>query len=129
MTRTKKAASLKRPPGSSLDVIRIVPNPYNIRAQALQFGESGKNSLQFYNIPALCTIRIYTERGDLGDTIDHTDGSGDQEWEQVTSSRQLVVSGLYIAHIEVSKDIVDSYTGELLFRKGESIIKKFVVIR
>ena len=31
--------------------------------------------------------------------------------------------------IEVSKDIVDSDTGELLFRKGESIIKKFVVIR
>ena len=128
-TMTNKAASLKRPPGLSLDAIRIVPNPYNIRAQTLQFGESGKNSLQFYNIPALCTIRIYTERGDLVDTIEHTDGSGDQEWEQVTSSRQLVVSGLYIAHIEVSDDIRDSDTGELLFRKGESIIKKFVVIR
>ncbi len=83
----------------------------------------------FYNIPKVCTIKIFTERGDLIKTIQHTDGSGDEPWYCITSSRQTVVSGLYIAHIEVAKDIVDESTGELLMKKGDSIIKKFIVIR
>lgn len=133
-TVTNKSASLKRPPLDAnakpdMNDIRIVPNPYNIKAQNLQFGESGKNKLFFYNIPSVCTIKIYTERGDLVETIFHTDGSGDQAWESATSSRQLVVSGLYIAHIEVPIEILDSDTKEVLFRKGESVIKKFVIIR
>ncbi len=35
------------------------------------------------------------------DTIEHTDGSGDEAWNSITSSRQIVVSGLYIAHFEM----------------------------
>jgi hypothetical protein len=78
----------------------------------------------FYNIPPYCTIRIYTERGDLIKTIEHTDGSGDEEWKSVTSSGQVVVSGVYIAYIEVTQDSVDPP-----FTKGESIIKKLIVVR
>ena len=69
----------------------------------------------FYNIPGECTIRIYTERGDLIKTITHTDGSGDEEWKSITSSRQVVTSGLYIAQIETPS--------------GESTIQKFMIIR
>ena len=48
-----------------------------------------------------------------------------------TSSRQTIVSGIYIAVVTVTQDIPDpnSTTGELLFRNGEQSIKKFVVIR
>ena len=82
----------------------------------------------FYNIPPFCTIRIYTERGDLIKTIKHDDGSGDEAWDLATSSDQLVVSGLYIAHIEASEDWLDQKT-VIMNNKGESVIKKFVVIR
>ena len=62
-------------------------------------------------------------------TLEHIDGSGDQEWKQLTSSRQVVVSGLYIAHIEVMEDQYDDETNQLVLKKGDSIIKKFVIIR
>ncbi|MCD6081471.1 fibronectin, partial [candidate division WOR-3 bacterium] len=74
-------------------------------------------------------IRIYTERGDLIKTIVHDDGSGDEAWESVTSSRQLVVSGVYIAHFEVTRDYYDPETGELLYKKGDQAIRKFIIIR
>ena len=76
----------------------------------------------FYNIPPFCTIKIYTERGDLIQTIEHTDGSGDEAWTSITSSRQVVVSGLYIAYFEVTEDAG-------AFKKGDNIIKKFIIIR
>jgi hypothetical protein len=127
-TRTTEPAFLQRAPGRSLDEIRVVPNPYNIRARHLQYpGEPDK--IMFLNIPGQCTIRIYTERGDLIETIHHTDGSGDATWQSITSSRQIIVSGVYIAHFTVTEDQIDSDTGELLFRAGDSQFRKFVVIR
>ncbi|UCD39033.1 MAG: fibronectin [Fidelibacterota bacterium] len=129
-TMTNAPASLRRPPGSSMAGIRIVPNPYNIKAQKLQFGESERDRIMFYNLPPFCVIKIFTERGDLVQTIEHTDGSGDEGWDSVTSSRQTIVSGLYIAYFEVSEDAPpDPITGAILFRKGQTEIKKFIVIR
>ena len=113
-TLTNKAASLKRPPGTSFDEIRIVPNPYHISARDLQYGVSAPDRLMFLNIPPECTIRIFTERGDLVDTIEHNDGSGDEAWNSITSSRQIIVSGVYIAHF----DMPDG-----------SAIRKFSVVR
>ena len=114
-TMTNRPASLKRPPGTSLDQIRIVPNPYNIRAQEMQYGSGAPDRIMFLNIPPECTIKIFTERGDLVNTIEHTDASGDEAWNCNTSYRQVVVSGLYIAHFETPS--------------GESAIRKFVIIR
>ena len=114
-TITNKAASLKRPAGESFEDIRVVPNPFHISARDFQYGVSAPDRLMFLNIPPVCTIRIFTERGDLIKTIEHTDGSGDEAWNSITSSRQLIVSGLYIAHFEDPK--------------GGSTIRKFTVIR
>ena len=100
-TITNKAASLKRPAGKSFEDIRVVPNPYHISSRDFQYGVSAPDRLMFLNIPPECKIRIFTERGDLIDTIEHTDGSGDEAWNSITSSRQVIVSGLYIAHFEV----------------------------
>lgn len=128
-TMTSREAFLTREPGTNLDGIRIVPNPYNIRSRELQFGLASPDRLAFYGLPPECIIRIFTETGQLVETIVHNDGSGDELWHSLTSSRQLVVSGLYIAHFEVTKDYTDESTGEILFRKGDTTIKKFIVIR
>jgi len=114
-TITNKAASLKRPAGESFEDIRVVPNPYHISSRDFQYGVSAPDRLMFLNIPPKCKIRIFTERGDLIDTIEHTDGSGDEAWNSITSSRQVIVSGLYIAHFEVP--------GE------RPTIRKFTVVR
>lgn len=128
-TQTNEPANLKRQAGTSLDSIRVVPNPFNIRlARDPQLGY-GDDRILFLDIPPLCKIKIFTERGDLIKEIDHTDGSGDEAWDQVTSSRQIVVSGIYIAYFEVTEDYDDPSTGERLFTKGENAIRKFVIIR
>ncbi|MDZ7288571.1 MAG: fibronectin [candidate division KSB1 bacterium] len=127
-TRATEPAYLRRKAGSALDSIRVVPNPYSIKSRLLQYpGEPDK--ITFLDIPAYCTIKIYTERGDLIQTIEHTNGTGDEAWNSITSSRQVVVSGVYIAHFEVTKDFYDSNTGRLLYRKGETAVRKFVIIR
>lgn len=108
---------LKRKPGESLSEIRIVPNPYNISADRdkLRFSEA-TDRLFFYNIPGDCSIKIYTEYGELIKSINHTNGSGDESWDCVTESNQIVVSGLYLAVVKDNKT-------------GDSKILKFVVIR
>ena len=127
-TKTNEPAYLRRKAGKSLKDICVVPNPYNIKAERYQYtGEPDK--IMFLNIPAQCEIRIFTERGDLIETIKHTDGSGDETWNSITSSRQVVVSGVYIAYFEITKDYYDPVSNELLYRKGENAIRKFIIIR
>jgi hypothetical protein len=130
LTRTSAAnpAFLTRSPGTSLSEIRVVPNPYNIRARDLQFGSSAPDRLAFYGLPPYCVIKIYTETGDLIETINHTSSSGDELWHSLTSSNQLVVSGLYIAYFEVTQDAYDD-TGRLVFKKGDNTFRKFIIIR
>jgi len=44
-------------------------------------------------------------------------------------SSKVVVSGIYVAYFEVTKDIENTATGDLIFKKGDSTFKKFIVIR
>ncbi|NQU28855.1 MAG: fibronectin [Candidatus Marinimicrobia bacterium] len=129
-TRTTRGAFLKRQSGTSFDQIRVVPNPFHIAASRAnkQYVENF-DRIMFYDIPGKCKIRIFTERGDLVEEIEHMDGSGDHAWDSLSSSRQVVVSGIYIAHFEVVEDIYDSTTDELVFKKGNSTLRKFVIIR
>jgi hypothetical protein len=61
-TQTTEPAYLRRAAGS-LDRIRVVPNPWNIRNRAMQYGvDSDKDKLMFLDVPGYCTIRIFTER-------------------------------------------------------------------
>jgi len=123
-TQTYDPAFLKRAPGDGtpegaerLDKIRIVPNPYHIGADPdnLLFPQE-QDKIAFFNVPGECTIRIYTELGELVEEIVHTDGSGDAYWNSITSSRQVVVSGIYIVVIDNTKT-------------GERVIKKLSIIR
>ncbi len=88
-----------------LSKIRIVPNPYNIKDPLLYsasrgLGATDGRAIVFYNLPAVCTIKIYTENGDLVQTINHpTPGTsgGSETWTMLTSSQQVIYSGVYIA--------------------------------
>ncbi|NIR52186.1 fibronectin [candidate division KSB1 bacterium] len=97
-TRTQEPANLKRQAGTELSQIRVVPNPYYRNARNRQF-LGREDDIAFFNIPGECTIKIFTERGDLIRTIEHTDGSGDEFWNQTTEFGQIVVSGIYLAVI------------------------------
>ena len=100
----------------SLEAIRVVPNPYDIRSRVFQFGEkSHYDRIAFYGLPPECTVKIFTERGDLIWEKVHDDGSGDELWDSLTSSGQIVVSGIYIAYFETPT--------------GEAVYRKFVIIR
>jgi hypothetical protein len=101
----------------TMDDIRIVPNPFSIASAAatLRYADE-PDKIAFFNIPGYCKIRIYTELGELINEIDHADGSGDAYWNSVTSSKQVVVSGIYIVVFENTKT-------------GERVIKKLAVIR
>ncbi|MBW6458364.1 MAG: hypothetical protein K0B52_04290, partial [FCB group bacterium] len=118
-----------------LGMVRVVPNPYNIRNRSITYGSGAdKDKLMFYNLPANCNIRIFTERGDLVDMIEHRTMEGmapvaDAAWNSATASRQVVKSGVYIAHIQVHEDIDEIETGLPLLFKGESAVKKFIIIR
>ncbi|MCD6361796.1 MAG: hypothetical protein J7M38_13150 [Armatimonadetes bacterium] len=119
LNMTVQPAHLTKPAGTCLDSIRIVPNPFNLAASQLQFpGEPDK--IIFMNLPMECTIKIYTESGDLVKTIHHL-GSGDESWgrleqeHMVSDYGQQVVSGIYFAYIETPD--------------GKSVIKKFIIVR
>jgi len=114
LTQTYWGATLMREAVDDMAQIRVVPNPFNIRARDLQY-KGERDKIMFLDIPGQCTIRIYTERGDLIKTINHTNGSGDEAWQCTTDYRQVVVSGLYIAHFETPD--------------GRSTYRKFVIIR
>ncbi|MFC1569957.1 hypothetical protein ACFL4L_06960 [bacterium] len=128
LTITNTPAYLRRPAESYLDSIVVVPNPFHIQARTLQFANDAPDRIAFFGLPKFCKIKIYTERGDLVDTIDHIDGSGDELWDSVTSSLQIVVSGVYIAYFEVTEDIYND-DDELILHEGESTYRKFVIIR
>lgn len=105
--------------GNWQDSVRVVPNPYNISARELQY-TSTPDKIIFVNLPPVCTIRIYSENGNLIKTIFHTDGKSDEQWEtggqyMITDDGQRVVSGIYIAHFET--------------QNGESQFRKFVIVR
>ncbi len=115
-TQTYDPAFLKRPPGTSLMEVRVVPNPYVLEAdQNIRFPDQ-QDKLAFFEIPGECTIQIFSELGESIFTIEHTDGTGDEFWNLTTESNQVITSGIYFAVI------TDLQT-------GDKIIKKFVVIR
>jgi hypothetical protein len=104
------------PGGKGLELVRVVPNPFDIRSRMFQFGNvSQYDRITFYNLPPVCKLKIFTERGDLIWEKDHTRGTGDELWDSLTSSGQIVASGIYILYVEAP---------------GQgSIFRKFVIIR
>lgn len=115
-TQTYDPGKLLRPGVTHMDSIRVVPNPFNLASNPNTLRYVGEpNQIGFLNIPPECTIKIYTELGQLIKTIQHTNGSGDEYWDCTTSSDQIVVSGIYIVVFQTPS--------------GQTSMRKFVVIR
>ncbi|WP_020402520.1 T9SS type A sorting domain-containing protein [Gracilimonas tropica] len=111
-------ARLLRPAGESMEEIRVAPNPYRANSpDALRFGnQADDDRIAFYEVPAQCTVEIYTELGELITTISNENGSGDMYWNLKTNSRQRIVSGVYIARI-INEDPNDDEFGSVATRK------------
>ncbi|HOD66059.1 MAG TPA: hypothetical protein PK186_12930 [candidate division Zixibacteria bacterium] len=100
----------------NLDVI-VYPNPYRSDGGYRALGFEGRGAddinrpdsrvrdLHFANLPAKCTIRIYTLDGDLVREIKHDMDPSDpnashDSWDLITRNTQMVVSGLYYWTVE-----------------------------
>jgi hypothetical protein len=83
----------------------VVPNPYvgsaSFEAERFAVSGRGERRLEFRSLPANCTIRIYTVRGELVQTLHH-DGSNDGyvAWDLRTKDNLDIAPGLYIFHID-----------------------------
>ncbi len=83
--------------------VRVVPNPATVAAgKGLTSGSP--NKISFFNLPVKCTLRIFTETGDLVKTIQHY-GTADEEWDQRTDNNQYVSSGIYVLAVTDCQDI------------------------
>lgn len=82
----------------NLKKIHVVPNPY--LANASWELQEGTRKIQFVNLPDICTIRIYTLSGDLITTLEHTDGSGAENWDLMSEGGRSIAAGIYVYHVE-----------------------------
>ncbi|MDD8016838.1 MAG: hypothetical protein PHP42_00545, partial [Bacteroidota bacterium] len=86
--------------------ISVVPNPYVIapkweRRTLYQSGR-GDRKLDFINLPAECTIKIFTINGALVKTLEKTPSAtnGAVSWDLISDDGTDVAYGLYIYHVK-----------------------------
>ncbi len=91
---------------TELDKITVVPNPYVAAASwepasPFSFGR-GERRIYFNHLPQKCTIRIYTIRGYLVDTIEHDSNAADgsESWDLVSKDGMNIAYGIYIFHVD-----------------------------
>ncbi len=116
--------SAEPPPTNEQKQILVVPNPFR---QVSGFAESAEyKRIAFVNIPALCTIRIYTLALDLVKTLEHTSGGGIETWGSqsgkdymLSDFAQNVQPGIYIFHVE----------SHVAGHEGETSVGKIAIIK
>ena len=81
-----------------LDRIHVVPNPY-IGYAKWETG-NGLRKMQFVNLPAECTIRVYTLAGELIREIRHDNGTGTQDWNMLSESGRSISAGVFLYNVE-----------------------------
>jgi len=80
-----------------LEEVTVAPNPF-IAANEIMRGR-GLQRILFNNLPAVATIRIYTISGNLVRVLEHTDGTGTEEFDVRTRFDLLLASGNYYYHV------------------------------
>ena len=100
---------------SALKDIKVVPNPYvaTNRFEPLNPFTTGRGPrvIKFMNLPAKCTVRIYTVGGRLVRTLSRDMGENDVvspnemldgslEWDLQSTDGLSVAYGLYVYHVE-----------------------------
>jgi hypothetical protein len=96
---------------SQLPGIRVVPNPYYSRSAYEQ--NQFSRVIRFMNLPAQCTIRIFTMAGSLVRTLEKNDpATSILDWDVQTSNDLPVASGIYLFQVESNG--IGSATGRLV---------------
>ena len=98
--------------------IKVVPNPYvatnTMETAVANWQRNQRRQLMFTNIPAQCTIKIFTVSGVLVDEIDvnnssnnretfwdtNTDANGTVHWDLLTKEGLEIAAGYYIYHVK-----------------------------
>jgi hypothetical protein len=90
--------------------VSVYPNPYRIDASYAEIGYENRDrtksaersrAVHFTNLPAVCTIQIFTIAGDLVQEIDHYYPGGGPEsmhetWNLISRNTQAITTGIYI---------------------------------
>jgi len=104
---TNYAATVDRNQAArELDRVKVVPNPYLAAAtwesRPLVSGGRGERKIQFIHLPAECTIRIYTVRGELVKRLEHNGGvaDGSLDWNLKSRDGLDIAYGIYVYHLE-----------------------------
>lgn len=106
---------------ANMDVIRVVPNPYVVRAVWDRSRDYRK--IMFTHLPDSCTIRIFNLSGDLIRVLAHptpgvsntTELGGMESWDLLTKNDQWAASGIYVYQITTPR--------------GQTKVGKFAIIR
>lgn len=91
---------------NQLDNIYVVPDPYVATAswEKPLFYSSGRGErrIDFVNLPAKCTIRIFSMSGTLVKTItrESTMENGAESWDLTTEDGLTVAFGIYVYHVD-----------------------------
>jgi hypothetical protein len=93
--------------------VKVFPNPFK---EVSGFPTSGtENYIIWSNLPAVCTIRIYTSSGEHVRTLYHENvNSGEEVWDQLSDARQRTAPGIYFWTVESE---VGNAKGSLLIIK------------
>jgi len=93
---------------NQMDDIFVIPNPYiaanAFEAENLYSSGRGPREIQFRNLPAECTIRIYTISGERVKTIEHFAAIDDgmESWDLLSKDNLSISYGVYIYHVDAS---------------------------
>ncbi|MCH8569176.1 MAG: hypothetical protein LAT67_12955 [Balneolales bacterium] len=89
-----------------MDAIRVVPNPY-LAGHIAEIRPAGadqtiRRQLHFTNLPARCTIRIFSVSGRLIQTlnVNNSIDNGRYVWDMLTKDNLDLSYGVYIYHVD-----------------------------
>lgn len=94
---------------TNLDKIGVVPNPYistnSWERRNLNQTGRGERRIDFINLPAECTIRIYTVAGALVKTLykNSVPTDGALSWNLVSEDGMDIAYGLYVFHVDAPR--------------------------
>lgn len=111
--RNEEGIRAAREPVDNTNTVRVFPNPFKLSSGFPNPNQA--NDIVFTNLPAKCTIRVYTSSGELVKEISRDNpNSGEEVWNQLSDARQRTAPGIYFW--TVSSD-VGTATGTLLIVK------------
>jgi hypothetical protein len=97
--RNQTAIRAVNAPAADPHSVRVFPNPFRRVSGFPTVGE--EKSIVWTNLPAVCTVRIYTSSGELVRTLRHESAvSGEEVWDQLTDARQRTATGVYFWTVE-----------------------------